>query len=162
MPAERQRIYWDSNVLLSYVDGDDDRLPVLDELFRQSRAGEIQLLTSTLSQVEVAFAPSEKAAAVLDPDIEARIDELWLPGSPIALVEFHSALGRDARQLMRRAVAARRSGPRSADAIHLATAQRMGAVDFHTYDERLKKHAVDVQFPIREPFTAQGRLPGTS
>lgn len=161
MPDEASRIYWDSNVLLSYVDGDADRLPTLDELLRQSRAGDIELLTSTLSQVEVAFAPSEKEQEQLDPEIEARIDEFWLPGSPVKMVEFYPTLAAEARNLMRQALAGGRSGLKGPDAIHLATAARMGARDFHTYDADLRKYEVEVPFPIREPFTAQGKLPGT-
>lgn len=161
MPADRPRIYWNSNVLLSYIDGDEDRLPVIEELHRQSRAGKIELVTSALSQVEVAFAPSEKASGSLDPEIEARIDELWLPSSPIASVEFHPALARDARYLMREVTAAGRSGLKAGDAIHLATARQLEVQDFHSYDAALQKHALDLPFQIRAPVTAQPQLPGT-
>jgi predicted nucleic acid-binding protein len=90
-----------------------------------------------------------------------KIDELWKPASPIKLVEVHPAIVRDARGLIRAAVAAGRSGLRAADAIHLATAERMGAAEFHTYDTGLPKHLPDVSFMIREPFVAQNQLPGT-
>ena len=160
MPAE-SRIYWDANVLLSYIDGDQDRLPPIEELLRRSRAGEVELVTSTLTQVEVAFAPSEKEAGVLDDEIETAIDELWLPGSPIKVVELHAAVAAQARALMRTELAAGRSGLRASDGIHLATAITMSVDDFHTYDQRLSGHAAGVAFPVREPFTPQGQLPGT-
>lgn len=76
MPDESARVYWDANVLLSYVDGDADRLPTIEELLRQARASEIEIVTSALSQVEVAFAGSEKHDRALDPEAEERIDEL--------------------------------------------------------------------------------------
>ncbi len=161
MPGEVPVVYWDANVLLSYIDGDAQRLPLIDELFRRARARDIELVTSVLSQAEVAFASEEKSAGHLDPEIEAKIDELWRPASPIKLVEVHSAIVRDARGLIRAAMAEGRSGLRAADAIHLATAGRMGAEDFHTYDTRLPKYRPGVTFPIREPITAQDQLPGT-
>lgn len=123
MPAEA-RIYWDANVLLSYIDGDQERLPPIEELLRRGRAGEIELVTSTLTQVEVAFAASEREAAELDDEIETAIDELWLPGSPIKVVELHAAVARQARALMRSELAAGRSGLSASDAIHLATRSR--------------------------------------
>lgn len=58
MPDDDSRVYWDANVLLSYINGVADRVPIIEELFRQARAGEIELLTSSVSRVEVAFAGS--------------------------------------------------------------------------------------------------------
>jgi hypothetical protein len=52
-------------------------VPILDELFRKARAGEIQLLTSAISRVEVAFTQSEQQAAALDQQTEEAIDALW-------------------------------------------------------------------------------------
>ncbi|MEJ7787527.1 MAG: PIN domain-containing protein [Solirubrobacteraceae bacterium] len=114
-----------------------------------------------MTQVEVAFAASEKEAGELDDEIETAIDELWLPGSPVKVVELHAAVAHQARALMRSELAAGRSGLSASDAIHLATAVTMGADDCHTYDQRLARHAAGVPFPVREPFTPQGQLPGT-
>jgi hypothetical protein len=44
----------DACVLLSYVDGDADRMPEIEELLRRGSADELELLTSVLSHVEVA------------------------------------------------------------------------------------------------------------
>lgn len=161
MPGERPRIYWDANVFLSYLDGDEDRLPTIEELLRQSSARNIELVTSAMSQVELAFAPTEKEAETLDPSVEDAIEELWAPSSPITLVELYPAVATEARALMRRELADGRSGLKPADAIHLATAVRMRVSDFHTYDSRLQVHAPAVPFPVREPFTPQGQLPRT-
>ena len=60
MPDDPRRIYWDSNVPLSYLNDVQERIPTIEELFKQVRAGEIELLTSSISRVEVAFAASEK------------------------------------------------------------------------------------------------------
>jgi len=43
MPDEPRRTYWDANVPLSYINRISDRVPVIDELLRQGRAGEIEL-----------------------------------------------------------------------------------------------------------------------
>lgn len=57
-----RRIYWDANVPLSYLNDMPDRVPTIEELFRKARADEIELLTSSISRVEVAFVQNEKAA----------------------------------------------------------------------------------------------------
>ncbi len=83
MPGESRRVYWDACVLLSHINKIAERVSVIDELLRQSRAEEVELLTSALSQVEVAFAAAEKEHGALDPEVEQQITELWAPGSPI-------------------------------------------------------------------------------
>lgn len=83
------RIYLDANVMLAYIDGDQDRLPDISELFHRGERGEVQLITSALSMVEVAFAESEKLAQELDPEKERDIDRLWDPASPIGITEYH-------------------------------------------------------------------------
>lgn len=49
------------------------------------------------------------------------------------------------------------------DAIHLATAKRVGAAEFHTYDERLDKYAEMISVRIIRPYVPheppQMRLP---
>ena len=52
------RVYWDANVMLSYLNAVPERLPVIEELLRQSRAAAIEIVTSALSIAEVAFAQS--------------------------------------------------------------------------------------------------------
>ena len=161
MPGKPPRIYFDADVLLSYVDEDVDRLPVIDELFRQARAGAIEIVTSVLSQTEVAFGASEKQSGALDSAVETKINELWKPASPVKMVEFFPAIAHEARSIMRRELDAGRSGLKPPDAIHLATAERAQVDEFYTYDKALRKHRASVSFPIKEPVTAQAQLPGT-
>jgi predicted nucleic acid-binding protein len=94
--ATRPRVYWDANCLLSFVDGDEDRLPDLDELLRQCRAGQLEIVTSTLTQVEVAYGTEERSQQTLDDEVKAAIDELWRPASPIQLVEFYELIAVEA------------------------------------------------------------------
>jgi hypothetical protein len=104
MPDEPRRVYWDSNVPLSYLNAVPDRLPVIEELFAQARAKEIELLTSSISRVEVAYIQSEKDSGQLDQATEDAINNLWAPGSPIKPVEFYDLIADKARALMRQAV----------------------------------------------------------
>jgi predicted nucleic acid-binding protein len=155
MVDDPQRIYWDACVLLSYINGIADRITVLDELLRQARAGQFELVTSALSQAEVAFANIEKEQGKLDPGVEGEIEDLWRPGSPIKTVEFYELIGHEARTFMRQGIAQSWGSLKSNDAMHLATAQRMQVAEMHTYDSRLLRWDGHVAFPIREPAVAQ-------
>lgn len=159
MPEERYFIYWDACVWTSYIGGVPERLPILDAILDRSadRRDPTALITATLSITEVAYAAQEKSSGRLDPRVLDRIDQLWADTSVVQLVEFHDLIARDARELVRRAMEAGQS-LKPADAIHLATAQRMGVVEFHTYDERLRGKAFLVKFPLMEPRTSQARL----
>jgi predicted nucleic acid-binding protein len=158
MPGDPPRIYWDANVPLSYINGVAGRVHIIDELLRQARAGDIEVVTSILSKVEVAFAATEKAQGALDPAVETAIDEFWSPGSPVKLVEFYELIADRARDLVRRGIAQGWGALKPADAIHLATGQQLAVGTFHTYDQRLLKWDGSAGFPIVEPETAQGLL----
>lgn len=95
---------------------------------------------------------------MLDPAVEARIDDLWRPPSPIKLVEFYDLIAQRARGLMRQGIDQGWGLLKPADAIHLATAQQMSATEFHTYDKRLLAWSGDAGFPVIEPHTPQGVL----
>jgi predicted nucleic acid-binding protein len=160
MPEEKPqkpRIYWDSNVLLSYINGLSDRLPEIETLLLEAEKDTIELLTSTLSIVEVAFATAERDQHALDEQTEERINRLWIPSSPVKLVEFHRLIAEDARSLMRRALMKQWS-LKPYDAVHLSTALRMAADEFHTYDEKLFKYDELVSYKVQRPFVAQTGL----
>lgn len=129
MPDEPPRVYWDSNVAISYVNGMADRVAVIEELLRKARAREIELITSSLSIVEVAFAKAEKQSGALDPDVEASIDALWAHGGPIKTVEFYDLIALEARGLMRRGIEQGWGSLKPIDAIHLATAKQIGVIE---------------------------------
>jgi len=157
MPDEPRRICWDSNVPLSYLNGVADRVPIIEELFRQARAGEIELLTSAISRVEIAYIQSEEQAGALDEQAEAAIDALWAPGAPIKTVELYDLVEHKARALIREGIEQERK-LKPMDAIHLATAQQMVVGEFHTYCKKLHRWDGALGFSVTEPRTAQGVL----
>lgn len=87
-------VYWDANAFLSYINGLPDRMPVLDALLGSSAGGSIQIYTSAISQVEVAFAASEQRQKALDADMERKINSLWDDPKAVVLVEYHDGIGR--------------------------------------------------------------------
>src|SRR5215211_1607481 len=151
------QIYWDSNVFLSYVNGVPDRLPDIDALFLEAEKDTIELLTSALTIVEVAFGQAERDQRALDPAIEEKIDKLWLPSSGVKLVEFHRLIAQDARSFMRKALL-NGWNLKPYDAVHLSTAKRIGADEFHTYDEKLDKYEPHVGCKVRRPLPPQTSL----
>ncbi|MBU2009375.1 MAG: PIN domain-containing protein [Chloroflexi bacterium] len=159
MPSQRERIYWDADVFLSYINGIEDRLAVLDALLADSASdkGTIELYTSIVSQVEVAFAKTEQEKKALDADVEKQIDAMWADRSALKLVEFHDAISRQARELIRMAIT-RGWSLKPHDAIHLATAKQMQVAEFHTYDKALDKYSSQIGFSIQRPHTGKPRL----
>ena len=149
--ARPRRLYWDADVFLSVINADPERLPVIEAIFDDCDKRDVIIHTSVLSIAEVAFASSERLGRQLSDEIEARIEKLWGPTSPIKLDEISQHIARDARILMRQAIPKGWSlKPR--DAIHIATAKRRQVDEFHTYDtDKLSKFSEIAGFPIVNP-----------
>ncbi len=154
---DRRIVYLDANVFLYYINDDVDRAPIIDAILSEGEDLGLPLFTSELSIVEVAFGASEQKKKALDSETEERIDKLWLPGSPVRLVEYYRLIGDDARSLIRLAVA-KGWALTPIDAIHLATARRMEATEVHTYDDKLYKFSNDIGLEVREPHTTRPKL----
>jgi predicted nucleic acid-binding protein len=160
MPSSaRQKIYWDANCWLSYINGITSRLPVLDALLAESASekGTIVLYTSALSQVEVAFGIAEQTKKILDQKMEGQIDSLWADRDAVKICEYHELIGLEARNLMRSGVSKGWS-LKPIDAIHLATAKSMNVKEIHTYDNTLERYSEILEIPISEPHTPNPRL----
>jgi predicted nucleic acid-binding protein len=160
MPDPPRRIYWDACVFLSYVNDFDGRAHLLESILDEATRGDIELVTSTVSMVEVSFGAAEQARSRALPAIDNQIRQLWLPPSPVKLVEVHTLIAEEARGLVRLAMA-RQWSLKPMDAIHLATAKSLAVSVLHTYDQGLPRFAPDFSFSITEPNTPAPRLPGT-
>ncbi len=158
MPGDVPASYWDACLFLSYIEGARDRTADLRELLEQAHAGKRRIATSVLSMTEVAFAKEEKDSRTLSPEVEHGIDALWVPGSPVKMVELHPSLAREARGLIRQALT-NGQNLRPPDAIHLASALELDVDEFLTYDTKLLQMEKLVGIPIRKPIVEQGSLP---
>jgi len=153
MPGDTPRICWDACVLISYIEARADRLPVIEEMFSRAEKGEIELVTSVVSRVEVAYAGDDEAGR---DESEGDIAQLWTPHSPITAVELYDSIADAARGLIRRAKDRdRRLTP--LDAIHVATAMEI-ADELQSYDTQLHGFSGDAGIPIHEPRNPQERL----
>jgi len=157
MPEQPKLIYWDADVFLSYINGITDRLPHLDVFLEQS-GKEIQLFTSTITIVEVAFGKIEQDGKALDEDVENRINKLWIPKSPIQLIEFFPKIADVAKGLIRYSITEGWS-LKPKDAIHLSTAKFQECEEFHTYDRKLNKYSTHLGIEIKNPVSDTPRLP---
>ena len=162
MPDTPTILYWDSCAFLSYVNEYPDRISTLESLLESSANGTIELYTSTISHVEVAFGATEQQRRRLDPKVEQQISSLWSDPDVVVSAEYHAGIGQIARDLMRHAVTGGWS-LKPLDAIHLATAQWLCSVgieidEYNSYDTRLLKYAPLVDFSIRQPHTLQPKM----
>lgn len=163
MATKPQLLYWDSSVILSYFNAHPDRLPILeailDDISKSGRSKKI--VTSTIAKVEVAFVEVERLRNRLRPGVEQSINDFWSDNSVIELVEVHAEIADIARTMIRGGIP-RGWRLKTADAIHLATAKWVGAIELQTYDlPHFQRYAPEIGMEIREPRTLQPRLVDT-
>ena len=159
MSDEPDRVYLDACVLLAYVTDEPDRATVVQSILDDARQSRIEILTSVLSITEVAYVPSGADSGIAA-DEDNAIDELWTPASPITLVDISETVARGARQVIRRAKHSPGAGVRSADAIHLASAELHGCDWFFTYENEAKRTRWNTLIvpKVVEPFTSSPQL----
>lgn len=152
-------LYWDSDVWLSYINAEPDRISTIASLLQHTQDSDDEIIvTSIIAKVEVAFASYEKSQGALDRDTEIRIDALWSDPSVVEVVELNDHVARTARSLIRESI--RRAWSLTPnDAIHLASAQWLrGVHEFHTYDTKLHRYSDLIGCDICEPYILQPRL----
>lgn len=93
------RYYWDANVFLSYIHQVLERAPDIDALLDAARDRKVEIVTSTLSIVEVAFGAEEELGGNMSAEIESAIEKLWVSPSPVKMVDFSPLIGRIARKV---------------------------------------------------------------
>jgi hypothetical protein len=169
MPSNpREYSYWDSGVILDYLQANPERIHILDVLIDNITNGKYPpIITSTLAQTEVAFFDEEGFNHKPNLAIENVINIFWANSKLVKLVEVNSAITLLARSLIRQSLALNQPNIRvlkSADAIHLASAQwllKEGVIvqEFFTYDDKMLKSANALykvgilSFEAHEPYT---------
>ncbi|MHC4498038.1 MAG: type II toxin-antitoxin system VapC family toxin [Planctomycetota bacterium] len=155
------RYYWDACVFLEVINASPDRLPALEGILDDCDNHKLEIYTSMLTIAEVAYARAEKESRSLEAAVDDKINKLWEPGSPIKVVEVYQSIAYDAKELIRQGL---KQGwvLKPFDAVHLATAKRMGVSEFHTYDEkRLPRYSEIVGYKILKPHTDRLPFPST-
>jgi predicted nucleic acid-binding protein len=159
MPADARRIYLDANVPLAFVKGEADRADVVQALLDEGRRRVVELVTSVWSITEVAHGamPGRRR---WDPGVEAAIDNLWVPASPITLVDISEVVCREARSVVRRARQTRGKGIKPADALHLASAVLAGCDVIYTYeaDQTRQRWSSITGIAVESPSVEQPQL----
>jgi predicted nucleic acid-binding protein len=152
-------VYFDSNVFLAFIADEPDRAGIVEELLRQAEAGDLRVITSTLSIAEVAGVSVQHIGSTLTTELELQLDSLWVTGGPVIVVEATRRIMFTARDLMRRNIADGFPGLKPPDAIHLATATLHEVDGFYTYDAKPSaRWATLTGLTVCEPSVAQGTL----
>jgi PIN domain nuclease of toxin-antitoxin system len=101
MPRNPSFFYWDSCVFLSYINGIEDRLQQIEDVWAEiAEDDEKRIVTSAISVAEVAYLITEKEQGRLDPNVETSINAMWYNPS-VSLVEVSPPISFLARKLMR-------------------------------------------------------------
>lgn len=127
------RLYWDSCVFVSLIEATAGRIDVIEYLANEASKGRIEICTSLFTIAEVAYIKLDKDEKQIDPSAQAKIDNLWKPGSIFKLCEPHQGIMVASAHLVRDARIAG-FGIKAKDAIHIATAMDLGIDAVHTYD----------------------------
>lgn len=160
MPASKpRRIYFDANVFLAYISDEPDRADIVQSILAEGARGEIEIITSVVTIAEVAYG-AEESQTGLNEEGEKAIDELWLPKSPVTLVDVSETLSRKSRSIIRAAKSDGVRGVRSVDALHLASAQIHQCDVIFTYeDEKTRARWQQLtNISVTEPVTDAPQL----
>ena len=156
MASSRELWYWDSDVILSYLNKETARHKVLSQILREVRAtdGAIKIISSTIAKVEVSYLKNNNAPDTSQQAVDS-IDRFFLDSSVIELVGVNDFVTDLARQYI---VCLKSKGMKltPADAIHIATAKWVGVSVFHTYNTKdFKRLEQSVAFDIKTPQLEQ-------
>ena len=159
MTARQIRVYLDSNVLIAYVADEEGRAGVVQSVLEDARGKKIELITSVLSITEVASISTDQAGG--DPvGSQESLDQLWVPASPINVVDVSARVALEARAIIRHS---KRHGTRAvkpADAIHLASASIQQCDRLFTYESESTRSKWEdlIHLRVAEPFLDEPRL----
>ena len=149
--------YWDASVFIHRASANSDHLPAIERTLGRYAPGGRRIATSALTLAEVAFTSSEIACdarneVTFAPSAE---QELWIErmlsnAAEVRVVPLDEAIVRRARALVRLALSeGRRLDP--PDAVHLATAETVGATAVYIYDGKWAAWARTLNVTIGRP-----------
>lgn len=147
------RVYWDSTCFLAWLKPEPERRTKCREVLGAAERGELQIVTSAISLIEVI--KLDKGPLQITQDKEKKIADFF-KHNYIVIVQVTRRLGELARSL----IWSQALRPR--DAIHAATAISEKLSDLHTFDHdflRLDGKVGNPRLVIKEPHTLQGVLP---
>lgn len=142
--------YWDAGVFLAFIKEEKGRYETVTNMLEECDNGNIHIWTSTLSITEVTRGKTEPGK-IVPMKTQNKIDALWEPPSRIKLIEVTQMVVKEARNVIRAIHGNAKTGIRSADAIHLASAIQKEIKEVHTYDGALLTFAKIVDLKIVNP-----------
>ena len=120
-------LYWDSDLFISRIQRDGNRIGVLEPLTRAAERGEIRIVTSILAKAECAFLlrgddplPEEQEQLIVD----------FFENPYLTVLPIDDFVCERARRILRA-----NPGLRSVDAIHVATAVQADVPVLQAYDK---------------------------
>lgn len=125
MPSDRR--YWDSNVFLGWLSGEEGKVGQCEGVLNAAEEGKVEIVTSAWTLTEVIKKKGEKPI----PRGTEQIIKGFFEQPYIILREVDRVVAERARDLIWNH---NLSGP---DAVHLATALRLGLSVMDTYDAKL-------------------------
>jgi predicted nucleic acid-binding protein len=152
MSQNRTRRYWDANVFVALIKGEEGRADVVEVVLEAAQRGETEIYTSALTLVEVVKRPDGEAPVSEQDEDTIRA---YFQHEFIVIVPFTADMGEGARELHWH------RGLRWRDAVHVATAIRARADVLETYDNQLLAISEQVGDPpllIAEPAW-EGNVP---
>jgi predicted nucleic acid-binding protein len=125
----RQIVYWDSVAFLGLLNGEPDKVPSCEDVWKAGERGLLMIVTSTLTVAEVIYA---KGASKLDASKRPAVNNFFRAAHII-----QKPLTRAIAELARDVVWDSNVKPK--DAVHIATSAYYKIKEFHTFDEPLLK-----------------------
>lgn len=153
---EIKRYYWNSSVFCSFLNEEPDRFQVVEDLLKEARSGNIEIVTSSFTTVEVL---KLKGSAPITDEMEKEVVTFF----EFPFIKLYDA-NRNVCELARQFVWKHGLAPK--DAVHMATASlaaKLVTIDgLFSWDTRFLKlngKVPGISFQLSVPFITQALLP---